>query len=241
MHSTRCIWMLLPPHVLRRGLTSALCLAASSSWPSAAAFHVSPGRPRCIVRMSSSSGASGGFTYRYPRPSVTVDTLVFCLEEEQVKLLLVKRGNEPFKDHWAVPGGFADKDESLDAAAARELQEETALDGVALAQCASYGDKGRDPRGHTVTVAYAAVILSSQGVKAGDDAKEAQFFAFGKLPPALAFDHRKIIEETWARLGVEAAGDDHVVKERGTGQVLCALPTPALAEIVRRGTPFPNS
>ncbi len=191
--------------------------------------------------MSSSSGASGGFSYRYPRPSVTVDTLIFCLEEAQVKLLLVKRGNEPFKDHWALPGGFVDADEGLDTAAARELQEETALADVALAQCASYGDKGRDPRGHTVTVAYAAVILSSQGVKAGDDAKDAQFFAFGQLPPALAFDHRKIIEETWARLGVDTAGDGHVVKERGTGQVLCTLPTPALAEVVRQGKPFPNS
>lgn len=186
--------------------------------------------------MSSSSSSGGSFSYRYPRPSVTVDNLIFCVEEEQVKLLLIQRGNNPFRGAWALPGGFVDKDEGLDAAAARELKEETALDNVSFAQVGSYGDPGRDPRGDTVTVAYVAFLLSSKGTKAGDDAKEAAFFPFGELPP-LAFDHKKIIEETWPRLCVCESDGETVVKERGTGKVLCTLDAKS-ADVVRSAKPF---
>lgn len=231
------MWMLLA----RYGFTSALCLAGSS-WSSAAAFHASRHRSGPFIgdiRMSvSSSSSSGNFVYRYPRPSVTVDTLIFCLEEEQVKLLLIKRGNDPFKNHWAIPGGFVNQDEGLDEAAARELKEETALDNLAFAQCGSYGDKNRDPRGHTVTVAYAAVVLTSEGIKAGDDAAEAKFFPLAQLPNDLAFDHSKIVKETWERLSLVPAENGQVVMERGTGKVLCTLPTPTLAEVVRKSKPF---
>lgn len=183
------------------------------------------------------SSSGGSFCYRYPRPSVTVDTLIFCLEEGQVKLLLIQRGNEPYQGAWALPGGFVDKDEGLDAAAARELKEETALDNVSFAQVGSHGDPGRDPRGHTVTVAYAAFLLSSKGTKAGDDASAAAFFPFGELPP-LAFDHKRIIEETWPRMIVCERGGETVVKERGSGKVLCALPDAKSAELVRSAKPY---
>lgn len=187
--------------------------------------------------MSSGASSGGSFCYRYPRPSVTVDTLIFCLEEGEVKLLLIERGNDPFKGSWALPGGFVDKDEGLDAAAARELKEETSLDNISFAQVGSYGDPGRDPRGHTVTVAYTAFLLSTKGTKAGDDASAAAFFPFGQLPP-LAFDHKKIIEETWPRLVVCESRGETVVNERGSGKVLCALPDAKSAELVRNAKPY---
>ena len=108
------------------------------------------------------------FCYRYPRPSVTVDTLIFAAEDAQVKLLLIKRGNPPFEGKWALPGGFVDKDEGLDAAAARELKEETSLSDLAFAQCGSFGDPGRDPRGHTVTVAYASFLGGKSATCGGE-------------------------------------------------------------------------
>lgn len=97
-----------------------------------------------------------------------MDTLIFAAEDAQVKLLLIKRGNPPFEGKWALPGGFVDKDESLDAAAARELKEETSLSDLAFAQCGSFGDPGRDPRGHTVTVAYAAFLGGKSATSGGE-------------------------------------------------------------------------
>lgn len=182
--------------------------------------------------------AGGSFCYRHPRPSVTVDTLIFCVENNEVKLLLIQRGNDPFKGTWALPGGFVEKDEGLDEAAARELKEETGLDNISFAQVGSFGDPGRDPRGHTVTVTYAAFLLSSKGTKAGDDASAAAFFPFGQLPP-LAFDHQTIIQETWPRLLVCESGEKTVVKERGSAKVLCVLPDAKSVELVRSAKPYP--
>ncbi|EKU20029.1 nudix hydrolase [Nannochloropsis gaditana CCMP526] len=223
----------MPPLLptLSRTLISAACLCFTA--PSSFVLRPSSSRPA-----STAVGmAAQGFCYKYPRPSVTVDTLVFCLDETQMKILLVQRGNEPFKGAWALPGGFVDQDEGLDSAAARELREETALDSISFAQVGTYGQPGRDPRGHTITVAYTAFLLSSEGARAGDDAREAKFFAFGSLPP-LAFDHKKIIEETWMRLVVCDKEGTTVVKERGAQQVLCRLPTASAAQVVRSSKPF---
>lgn len=139
-------------------------------------------------------------TYEYPRPALTVDAVVFGLDDENLKILLIRRGLEPFKDRWALPGGFVQVGESPDAAAARELDEETALTPRVLTQIGAYGDPGRDPREHVVTVAYFALVrLGAQAVAAATDAAQAAWFALDELP-ALAFDHAKIVDDALARL-----------------------------------------
>jgi 8-oxo-dGTP diphosphatase len=99
-------------------------------------------------------------TYDYPRPALTVDAVIVAKEAAVPQLLLIQRKIDPFKDAWALPGGFVNENESLDVAAARELEEETSVSpkDVNLVQVGTFGDKGRDPRGWTVTVAYACVV-----------------------------------------------------------------------------------
>jgi 8-oxo-dGTP diphosphatase len=130
--------------------------------------------------------------YEHPRPAVTVDIALFYREGESVEVLLIKRGSEPFKGRWAFPGGFVDEDESLEAAAARELREETGLKKVRLKQVGAFGDPGRDPRGHTVSIAFAALLDKRDEAKAADDAQEAAWHSVAR-PPRLAFDHKKIL------------------------------------------------
>ncbi|GLC38645.1 hypothetical protein PLESTB_000455900 [Pleodorina starrii] len=147
---------------------------------------------------------AGSFTYPYPRPAVTVDTIIVSRPRDGVppQLLLIKRKNPPFKDTWALPGGFVDEGEGLDAAARRELQEETSVNPstVALSQVGAFGDPGRDPRGWTITVAYAALVPSTDlGVKAADDAKDARWFDVSQLPP-LAFDHKLVVRTALGHL-----------------------------------------
>ncbi|HXG95361.1 MAG TPA: NUDIX hydrolase [Blastocatellia bacterium] len=132
------------------------------------------------------------YCYEHPRPAVTVDIVLFYRGERGVEVLLIKRGREPFKGRWAFPGGFVGADESLEAAAARELKEETGLEGIALKQIGAFGDPGRDPRGHTVSVAFAAVLDSRNEAAAADDAEDAQWHCVAR-PPRLAFDHKKIL------------------------------------------------
>lgn len=141
----------------------------------------------------------------YPRPSVAVDLVVLTLVDAQLRVLLVKRKEHPFKGAWALPGGFvrvgetaAEQGEDLDAAARRELEEETGLSPtrVFLEQLYSFGDAGRDPRMRVISVAYYALVRPDLApmAKAGGDAEEAQWThveQLGKLD--LAFDHRKII------------------------------------------------
>ena len=133
------------------------------------------------------------YTYSFPRPVVSVDIIIFRMSERQAELLLIKRANEPFKGQWALPGGFVDKDEPLGDAAARELQEETGLSGILLTQMHTFGNPGRDPRGHTVSVVYVGYLPLGAKAMAGDDAAEAQWFRVNDLPD-LAFDHIKIVE-----------------------------------------------
>ena len=113
--------------------------------------------------------AEGQHTYRYPRPGLTVDACIVAEQKESnPRVLLIQRKHEPFAGAWALPGGFVDEGEPLNVAAARELQEETSVDPstIAIEQVGAYGDPGRDPRGWTVTVAYCAIVPSTDlGVK----------------------------------------------------------------------------
>ncbi|GFR40485.1 hypothetical protein Agub_g1052 [Astrephomene gubernaculifera] len=163
---------------------------------------------RCNRRVANTACMAGQYTYQYPRPALTVDTVIVSRPNggTPAQLLLIKRKNPPFKDCWALPGGFVDEGESLDSAAGRELQEETSVDPgqVALTQVGAFGDPGRDPRGWTVTVAYAALVPSTQlGVKAADDAKDARWFPVGSLPP-LAFDHKLVVRSALRHLAASS-------------------------------------
>ena len=131
---------------------------------------------------------------------VTVDVVIFTIRDRVLQVLLVRRGIPPFAGQYAIPGGFVQLDESLEAAALRELVEETGVRDVFLEQLYTFGDPGRDPRGRVITVAYYALISADQVVlAAGTDATEARWFALGELPD-LAFDHRKILDYALERL-----------------------------------------
>jgi 8-oxo-dGTP diphosphatase len=135
----------------------------------------------------------GKYVYEYPRPAVSVD-IVIVTREAKPLVLLIKRGREPFKDCWAIPGGFVDMDESLEDAARRELLEETGVRAGKLAQLHTFGDPKRDPRGRNISVTYIALIDAADlKARAGDDAAEVGWFALARLPPDLAFDHKEIL------------------------------------------------
>src|SRR3954447_17194034 len=141
-------------------------------------------------------------TYEYARPSVTVDCVVFGLDldAEDLKILLIQRSGKPFAGMWALPGGFVDMGETLEPAAKRELQEETGIARLYLEQLYTFGDPGRDPRGHTVTVAYYALVkMSDHPPVAVDDAAAVEWFPASR-PPKLAFDHDKILKVALERL-----------------------------------------
>ncbi len=123
--------------------------------------------------------------------------------EDSFGVLLVQRGHPPFAGEWALPGGFVNIDEPLEAAAARELEEETGLKGVDLEQLHTYGDPERDPRGRVVTVAYLGVLPTdaSQEVQGADDAAQARWFPIEALP-RLAFDHAEIIRDGLRRMSL---------------------------------------
>lgn len=140
------------------------------------------------------------YTYPYPRPAVTVDVVtVVPLPGGVQEVLLVRRGKEPFKGRWALPGGFLDLDEELEEAAARELEEETGVTGVELEELGAFGKIGRDPRGRTVSIAYLAVLPRRPATRAGDDAAEVGWFPLDR-PPETAFDHEEILARARARL-----------------------------------------
>jgi 8-oxo-dGTP diphosphatase len=134
----------------------------------------------------------GGFTYAYPRPALTADVVVLTTHAAP-KVLLIRRRKEPFAGLWALPGGFVEEGEPLEAAARRELREETGLEVGDLTQLLAAGDPGRDPRGWTVSVVFVARV-SPKAAKAvaGDDAAEVGWFVASD-PPPLAFDHAMIL------------------------------------------------
>lgn len=126
---------------------------------------------------------------------VTVDICIFkkALNDE-LFLLLIKRKNEPFKNCWALPGGFVDLGEDIQDAALRELKEETSIEVAHLKQVGAYGRPDRDPRAHTLSVAYFGTVPYKSIAHAADDAKEVGWFGLDKLPE-LAFDHQEIIND----------------------------------------------
>ena len=141
------------------------------------------------------------YSYTYPRPALTVDAAVFCLNRNgYLKVLLIQRKAEPFINFWALPGGFVDVGESAEDAVQRELKEETSLRLISFEQVATFSKPDRDPREHVVTIAYIGFVkLEDHLVKCGSDAKNAAWFKLDDLP-MLAFDHKKIIEVSLLKL-----------------------------------------
>lgn len=132
--------------------------------------------------------------YEYPRPALTVDVALFCGALAERSVLLVRRGRNPFAGMWALPGGFVDEGEYPEAAARRELAEETGVrwEGP-LAQAGAFADPGRDPRGWTASIGWTAWAGEDPlRVQAGDDAAEARWHRLDALPK-LAFDHALIV------------------------------------------------
>jgi 8-oxo-dGTP diphosphatase len=143
----------------------------------------------------------GKYVYDWPRPMVTVDAAVFAFFRGRAKMLLINRGNEPFKGQWALPGGFIEIDEELEDAAARELKEETGLSNVPLEQMHTFGNVGRDPRGRQITIVFMGIATKEQTkAKAGDDAAKARWFDIEKLPKDMAFDHNEVAKFAIAKL-----------------------------------------
>lgn len=141
------------------------------------------------------------YTYRYPHPAVTADCVLFCRDGQQLKVLLIERGNDPYKGCWAFPGGFMNMDETAEQCSLRELHEETGLVIEQVRQLGAYSAVDRDPRERVITVAFYAVI-DQLPVQGGDDAAQAQWWPLDALPP-LAFDHSQILHDALQRLASE--------------------------------------
>lgn len=128
------------------------------------------------------------YCYKYPHPSVATDCVIFNFDGTKLRVLLVQRGIEPYKERWAMPGGFLKMDESAEEGARRELQEETGLQGAYIKQFHTFTEPNRDPRERVITIAYYA-LAKMQDVKGADDAR---WFALDEVP-SLAFDHDLIL------------------------------------------------
>lgn len=150
---------------------------------------------------------------KFPPAAVTVDTAILTIIERELSVLLIRRGNHPERGKWALPGGFKDEGETLFDAALRETEEETGVSPRQLKaaghieQLGSYGDPGRDRRGHIVSVAYVVVLPAELSVQAGDDAQEARWWQLSKLAldrgrgtVPIAFDHRQILRDARDRV-----------------------------------------
>ena len=138
------------------------------------------------------------YTYKYPRPSVTTDCVIFGFDGNSLKVLLIERGIEPFKGQWAFPGGFLNPEETAEEGALRELREETGLEAAYIDQFHTYTDPKRDPRDRVITIAYYALVRI-QEVKGGDDAAKARWFSLDEVPQ-LAFDHDRILRDAMKEL-----------------------------------------
>lgn len=134
------------------------------------------------------------YTYDYPRPAVTADIAVLRLEEVP-EILLIQRKAYPFKDMWALPGGFMEMEESLEEAARRELVEETGIKAGELIRFDTYDKPGRDPRGRTITQVFVMIWKQEMLLpEAGSDAADLRWFPLNELP-TLAFDHALIVAD----------------------------------------------
>ncbi|MDD3740161.1 MAG: NUDIX hydrolase [Bacteroidales bacterium] len=133
------------------------------------------------------------YTYDYPRALNTVDAIIID-DKTRSKILLIKRANEPYKNCWALPGGFIEMDETLEQSVNRETAEETSLAGIKFHQFKAYGNPGRDPRDRNIAVVFYGYCNTPEKISAGDDAKEISWFNLDNLPE-VAFDHKQIISE----------------------------------------------
>lgn len=141
-----------------------------------------------------------GYIYDHPRPAITTDCVIFGFDEGELKILLIERAIEPFKGRWALPGGFIQMEESADECAQRILKKEACLDDIFMEQLYTFTQVGRDPRFRVISIAYFALVkLSHYNAKAGEDAKNLQWFTLSEIPE-LAFDHNQIVSEAIERL-----------------------------------------
>ena len=138
------------------------------------------------------------YCYKYPHPAVTTDCVIFGFNGERLQVLLIERGIEPYKGHWAFPGGFLKMDETAEEGAKRELKEETGLADAYIQQLYTFSNPDRDPRERVITIAYYALV-KIQEVKGGDDAASARWFPLDEIPP-LAFDHDYILRMATQKL-----------------------------------------
>jgi len=171
--------------------------------------HTTPDETRRFVTHPAQEAGMGRkkFVYDWPRPALTVDIALFTvtgtLQNLKLQVLLIERGEEPFAGHWALPGGFVGEDEDLNAAAARELKEETGVAEATVEQVGAIGTPGRDPRGHVVTILYAGLTPGDRHqLVATGDARNVRWFTVGgtePLPP-LAFDHAELLKKALAHL-----------------------------------------
>ena len=194
MHASCCI--------LKRTAARSLPLAAAARLSLTTrpylAKHVAPdiSAATLVTTAAAMSSSSKQHCYAWPRPAVTVDVVVWALEPEAAHVLLITRKHAPFADARALPGGFVDQQEDLAVAAARELQEETGVEDLALLQVGAFGKPHRDPRGHTVSAAYHAVLASraERHVAAADDAASAEWVDLASLASMdFAFDHQELL------------------------------------------------
>lgn len=133
------------------------------------------------------------YTYKYPHAALTTDCVVFGFDGNRLSVLLIKRGLEPYKDYWALPGGFMRMDETVEQCAVRELKEETSVSDIYVEQLQAFSGVDRDPRERVVTVAFLAFVKQEDyHVVGGDDAAQAQWFPVAETPE-LAFDHQTIL------------------------------------------------
>jgi 8-oxo-dGTP diphosphatase len=133
------------------------------------------------------------YSYKYPHPAVTADSIVFTIDDTDLQVLLIERKHAPCQGCWAFPGGFMNIDETAEEAARRELEEETGLAVGSMQQVGAWTAVDRDPRERVITIAYYTLLPKKAEVKGGDDANRAQWFSVSALP-ALAFDHADILQ-----------------------------------------------
>ena len=144
------------------------------------------------------------YQYKYPHPAVTTDCVIFGFDGVSIRVLLIQRGIEPYKDSWAFPGGFLKMNETAEEGAQRELEEETGLKNADIEQFYTFSSVDRDPRERVITIAHYALVKMAD-VKGGDDAANARWFTYNEIP-RLAFDHDRILRKavsTFKPIGFE--------------------------------------
>lgn len=142
------------------------------------------------------------YCYEYPRPAVTVDMVVLGLQDDQPRILLIRRGRDPFEGRWALPGGFLDLEEDPETSARRELNEETGLELPGpVVPIGFFGEPGRDPRGRTISLVFGGTVPSPlPEVQGGDDASEAAWMPIDQSEDGYAFDHAAIVKTALEQL-----------------------------------------